>query len=76
MSDLEPYLVEFDSEGNIKDKVYLDDCQVGGTNRRPVIVIIHDDYTFSANDGKTHRWQCKEDTFLCPPKKKKGNHGI
>ena len=32
MSDLKPYLVEFDSEGNIEDKVYLDDYQVGGTN--------------------------------------------
>ena len=56
MLDLEPYLVEFDSEGNIKDKVYPYDCQVRSINRRPVIVITHDECTFSANDGKTHGW--------------------
>ena len=54
ISDLEPYLVEFDSERNIKDKIYPDDCQVEGTNRRPVIVITHDECTFFANDGKTY----------------------
>ena len=54
MMDLEPYLVEFNSKGNMKDKVYPDDCQVGGTGRRPVIVITYDEYTFSANDKKTY----------------------
>lgn len=32
MSDLELYLVEFNSKKNMKDKVYLDDCQVGDEN--------------------------------------------
>ncbi|WP_375449336.1 hypothetical protein [uncultured Nostoc sp.] len=72
MSDLESYLVEFDSEGNMKEKVYPDDCQVGGENRRPVIVITHDECTFSANDGKTHGWQRKGDIFLRPKGKGKG----
>ena len=72
MSDLEPYLVEFDLERNIKNKIYPDDCQVGGTNRQPVIVITHDECTFSANDGKTHGWQRKGDTFLCPKGKGRG----
>ena len=72
MLDLELYLVEFDSEGNMKEKVYPDDCQVGGENRRPVIVITHDECTFSAHDGKTHRWQRKGDTFLRPKGKGRG----
>ena len=72
ISDLQLYLVEFDSKENIKDKIYPHDCQVGGTNRQSVIVITHDEYTFSANDGKTHGWQRKRDTFLCPKRKRRG----
>ena len=72
MSDLKPYLVEFDLERNIKKKIYLDDCQVGGTNRQLEIVITHDECTFSANDGKTYGWQCKRDTFFCPKGKGMG----
>ena len=56
MSDLEPYLVEFDSERNMKEKVYPDDCQVRIENCQPVIVVTHDECIFSANDGKTHGW--------------------
>lgn len=56
MLDLEPYLIEFNSERNMKNKVYSDDCQVGDENCRPVIVITHDKCIFSANDGKTHGW--------------------
>lgn len=44
MADLEPYLVEFDSEGKIKERDYPPDCEVGGINRRPVICITHDVY--------------------------------
>lgn len=72
MLDLDPYLVEFDSKENMKDKVYLDDCQVGGTDRRRVIVITHNECTFSANDGKSHGWQRKRDTFLHPKGKGRG----
>lgn len=59
MSDLELSFVEFDLEKKIKDKVYPDNCQVKGVNCQPVIVIIHDECKFSANDGKTHGWQRK-----------------
>lgn len=71
MLDLEPYLVEFDSKGNMKDKVYPHDCQVERIDWRPVIVIMHDECTFSANDRKTHGWQRKRDTFLCPKRKRR-----
>ena len=72
MSDLELYLVEFNSEGNIKDKIYPDDCQVGGTNCQSVIVITYNECMFSANNGKTHGWQRKGDIFLCPKRKGRG----
>lgn len=72
MSDLEPYLVEFNSERNIEEKVYPDDYQIGGENCWLVIVIIHDECTISANDRKIHKWQCKRDTFLCLKGKERG----
>lgn len=51
MKDLEPYLVEFKEDGSMKTKEYLDDYVVRGDKRRSVIVITHNEYTFSANDG-------------------------
>ena len=51
MKELKPYIVELDENGAMKPKVYLADCVVEGNNRWPVIVITHDQCTFSANDG-------------------------
>lgn len=45
--------------------------RLGVIDWRPVIVIMHDECTFSANDRKTHGWQCKRDTFLCPKRKRR-----
>ena len=56
MKDLEPYLVEFEEDGSMKTKNYPNDCAVGGNIRRPVIVITHDEYTFSANDRIRRAW--------------------
>ncbi len=42
LADLEPYLVEFDFEGKIKEKNYLPGCEIGEKNRRPVIRITND----------------------------------
>lgn len=56
MLDLKPYLVEFDLKKIMKEKMYLDDCQVGRKNRQPAIVITHDKYTFATNDKKTYGW--------------------
>lgn len=48
--------MKFDSKWNMKDKVYLNDCQVGDRNHQLVIIIIHDEYIFSTNnDGKIYR---------------------
>lgn len=66
MEELKPYLVEFNEDRTMKEKIYPADCAVGGSDRRPVIVITHDECTFSANDGIRKAWTRKGDTFLRP----------
>ena len=51
MEELKPYMVDFNEDGTMKDKEYPLDCAVGGGIRRPIIVITHDECTFSANDS-------------------------
>lgn len=51
IKDLEPYLVEFEEDGSMKTKNYPDDCAIGRDVRRFVIVITHNECTFSAKDG-------------------------
>ena len=51
IEELKPYIVEFDEDGAIKPKVYLLDCVIGGNDRQLIIVITHNECTFSANDG-------------------------
>lgn len=66
MEELKPYMVEFEEDGAMKAKTYPSDCAVGGPNRRPIVVITHDECTFSANDGIRKAWIRKGDTFLRP----------
>ena len=66
MEDLKPYMVEFEEDGTMKPKIYPSDCAVGGNDRRPIIVITHDECTFSANDGIRKAWTRVGDTFLRP----------
>ena len=72
MKELEPYLVEFDSSGQILEKTYPDDCQVGGSQQRPTILITYDESIFSANDGKKRAWVKESNTFLRPKGKGQG----
>lgn len=72
MRRLSPYFVEFTSDGEMKEKTYPIDCEIGGPNARPIIVVTHDESTFSANDGKHQAWVAKNDTFLRPKGKGKG----
>ena len=66
MEELKPYMVEFEEDGAIKAKTYPSDCAVEGPNQRPIVVITHDECTFSANDGIRKAWIRKGDTFLRP----------
>lgn len=52
MEELKPFIVEFEANGDMKPKKYPSDCVVGGNKHRPIIVITHNECTFSANDGK------------------------
>lgn len=51
IKDLKPYMVEFEEDGTLKPKVYLDDYRVEDPNQCPIIIITHDKCIFSANDG-------------------------
>lgn len=51
MEELKLYMVEFYENSVMKPKTYPPDYAVGENNRRPVIVITYDEYTFSVNDG-------------------------
>ena len=51
IEELKPYLVEFNEDGKIKAKDYPVHFVGEGEERRPIIVITYDEFTFSANDG-------------------------
>lgn len=46
MKELEPYLVEFKIDDIIKIKNYLLDYIIKSGNCQPIIVIMHNKYTF------------------------------
>ena len=72
MEELKPYMVKFDENGAMKPEVYSSDCAVKEENRRPIIIITHDDCTFFANDGVRKAWIQKTDTFLQPKSQGQG----
>jgi hypothetical protein len=72
LEELEPYLVQFDENGKILDKLWPKDCQVGGDDRRPIIVITHDECIFSSNDGPRFTWQGDGNSPLRPKTKGRG----
>ena len=51
IEDLKPYLVEFNEDDTMNDKTYPPDYTVGVEDRRPVIIITHDECIFLANDS-------------------------
>lgn len=44
MEELKSYIVNLEENNVIKPKVSLVDCIVRGNNRRPIIIITHDEY--------------------------------
>ncbi len=66
IKELKPYIVELDEDNIIKPKVHPLDCAVKGNNWRPIIVITHNEYIFSTNDGIQKAWAQKSNTFLRP----------
>lgn len=52
MEELKSYVVEFEENSIMKPKTYLFDYAVlGGDKDQSIIVIIYDEYIFSANNG-------------------------
>ena len=76
MKELEPYLVEFEMDGTIKAKNYPSDCEVGGEDRRPIIVITHDKYAFLSNNGICKAWTRIGVTFFRPKRSQTKNNGV
>ncbi len=69
MDELKPYTLEFEEDGTMKPKKYPSDCAVGSEERRLIIVITHDECTFSANDGVQRVLTRIDDTFLRPKRR-------
>ena len=46
-----PSLVEFHDHGSMEERMYLSDYAVNSANKRPVILIIHDESIFLLDDG-------------------------
>lgn len=72
MSALLLYFVEFQEDGSILEKIYPSDCAVGGSHRRPIIMITHDESIFSANDSRRNAWIQEGHNILRPKGKGKG----
>jgi len=66
LEELWPYVVEFEDDGTMVNKVYPEDCMVGGPGRRPIILVTHDESTFSSNDGRRQAWTGPTRQFLRP----------
>ena len=71
MKSLLSYFVEFFEDGTIVPKEYPDDCAVGALDQRPIIMITHDESTFSANDGRSKVWTLNGQVNLQPKGKGK-----
>ena len=66
IEDLKLYMIEVEENGTMKSKIYPSDCEVRGNDRRPIIVITNDEYTFSANDGIWRAWTRTGNIFSRP----------
>ena len=56
IEELKSYIVEFNEDGVMKAKDYPVDCKVEGKECRLIIVITHDECTFSANNKVQKAW--------------------
>lgn len=72
LEKLWPYIVEFEDDGLIKAKIYPEDCEIGGLERRPIIIITHDESIFQSNDGRHQGWLYQNHQFIRPKGKGQG----
>lgn len=72
MKDHAPYIVDFKADILMEEKTYPSDCAVNRPNQRLLIVIIHDESIFSANNGRRQAWIREGNAILRPKGKGKG----
>lgn len=64
IKECKPYLVEFNKNDTIKNKIYLLDCPIRGKNCQLITIIIHDKCIFLVNDNIYKTWTKVGNTFL------------
>ena len=64
LDSLKPYLVEFDENGDIKEKEYPPGCFPGSPTMKPIIMVTHDESVFHANDGRKYVWMKDDENPL------------
>lgn len=57
-------MVEFNTDGTIKDKTYLSNCEVRNKDFRPVIIITYNKYSFLVNEDICKVYTSVRDIFL------------
>ena len=76
MKSLLPYFVEFLEDGTMVLKEYPDDCAVGGPDRRPIIMLTHDESTFSRKEWVEKSMESKWSRHFTTQRKMKRDYGI
>lgn len=71
MKSLFPYFVEFSENGSMIPKEYPEDCAIGRSDQRPIIMIKYDESTFSAIDGRRKIWTLNGQGILRPKGKRR-----
>lgn len=66
MKVLLPYFVEFQKDGTILFKEYLDNCIDDGLDQQSIIMITNYKNTFSANNSRGKVWTLEKHRILCP----------
>jgi len=75
LDKLDPFLVQFDTEGNIIQKEYPPNCFPGSPISQPIILITHHKSTFNTHDGRRYAWHPKDMSILQPKGRGKGIMG-
>ena len=64
MKELKLYLVKFNKDGIIKNKIYQLDYTIRGEDCWPIIIITYNECTFLENNGICKAWTRIRNTFL------------
>lgn len=71
MKSLLPYFVKLSKDSTMILKKYLSNCTVKRSETRPIIMIIHNEDTFFANNGYKKVWTLNSQGILRPKRREK-----